>query len=110
MPIDWDKMVLGPVIGKLGEAVTYAPSAGQVFPITGIFDEAYREIDVPSGINVTSTCPVLGIRFADFPAYAPPQQNDELTVIRTGVTYVVREVRPDGHGGAKLMLNFVADP
>ena len=44
----------------------------------------------------------------EFPA--PPVQNDTLSIGSVGATYVVREVRLDGHGYAKLMLNFVSSP
>jgi hypothetical protein len=54
---------------------------------------------------MTTTMPVLGVRIADFP-YWPPAPDDALTVQRTGETFVVKEERPDGHGWAKLMLNF----
>jgi len=107
MAIDWNKAVLGPVMGVFGEAVTYSPSAGTPFAISGIFDEAYREVEVVDGdIPVTTEIPVLGVRIADFPA--PPLQGDLLTITRTGATYAVREARLDGHGGAKLMLNYIS--
>jgi len=104
--IDWDKAVLGPVMGVFGELVHYAPAAGQPFDIAdAVFDEAYREVVVEDGIPVSSVTPVLGVRLAAF--LTPPAQDDALTIDRTGTTYVVREVRPDSHGEAKLMLNWV---
>ena len=35
----------------------------------------------------------------------PPLQDDVLTILRTGRTYWVNEVRDDGHGSARLLLN-----
>lgn len=104
--IDWGQNVLGPLLGVFGEAATYAPATGAPFAIIGIFDEAYRELSgLESGIAMTTEMPVLGVRVSDFPA--SPLQGDQLTLQRTGVRYVVREVRLDGHGYAKLMLNDV---
>ena len=107
MTIDWDKAVLGPVMGVFGEPVTFSPAAGSPFAISGVFDEAYREVEVIDGdIPVTTEIPVVGVRIAAFTI--PPQQGDQLTIAGTGATYAVREVRLDGHGGAKLMLNYIS--
>jgi hypothetical protein len=35
-----------------------------------------------------------------------PQQGDTLTIARTGETFIVKEVRDDGHGAAQLLLNL----
>ncbi len=122
--IDWDSIVIGPTVGVFGEPVLYQPmiSAGPLgpldsripgadpFQITGVFDSEYLElqplaigdmIGMPS--HITSARPVLGIQLSQFTT--PPAQGDQLTVIATGRVYVVQEVQPDGHGGAKLPLN-----
>lgn len=105
MPVDWSKQVLGPCINVFGQAVAYASVDGVSFQISGIYDEAYHEIEVvDGGIPVTTSTPVLGVRLSDFPT--PPAQDDTLTIVDSGEVFVVREVRPDGHGGAKLMLNY----
>lgn len=103
--VDWDKFVIGPTIQVFGEPVTYQPTGGSAFVVSGIFDEAYREVDLAGGMAATTEVPVLGVRMADFPT--PPQQDDTLVIQRLNATYAVREVRLDGHGGAKLMLNFL---
>ena len=109
MAVDWDQAVLGPVMAVFGEPVTYCPAAGGSFPITGVFDEAYRDLLlVDDSAGITTETPVLGVRLAEFPA--PPLQNDTLTIGSVGCTYAVREVRLDGHGYAKLMLTFVSSP
>ncbi len=104
MAIDWDGNVLAPVLGVFGESITYSPAAGAPFAISGVFDEAYSEIDLAGGMPVTTDTPVVGVRLAQFAA--PPSQGDSLTIARLGWTFVVKEVRPDGHGYAKLMLNY----
>jgi len=107
--VNWDAMVLGPLMGVFGEPATYLPAAGGSYLITGVFDEAYRELELIDGASaITTELPVLGVRLAAFPV--PPVQNDRVSVASVNTTYVVREVRPDGHGYAKLMLNFVSSP
>jgi hypothetical protein len=90
------------------EPPVYQPASGAAaFQITGVFDRAYREITLLDDNAAASTVtPVLGVRLADFPA--PPVPNDRVTIASVGLTYVVRNVQPDGHGWAKLMLNVAA--
>lgn len=108
MPIDWNTAVIGPLMSVFGEAIIYTPKAGSAFPITAVFDEAYREVSPADGIPVTTEMPVLGIQVSQFPAgYDPDQaQGDTLTVTRTGELFTVREGRKDGHGSAKLILSY----
>lgn len=110
MPIDWDGVVIGPLQGVFGEPATYMPLGGTAFPISGVFDDAYlKEVmfeDASSGVTEVSA--VLGIRLSQF--QSPPAQNDQLSVACVNTTFVVREVRVDGRGGAKLMLSKVSSP
>lgn len=101
--IDWDAAVLGPLESVFGEPVNYMPAAGGSFSISGVFDAAYRGLDLADGMAMSTETPVLGVRLSQFPM--APEQGDSLTLARSGVTYVVREVRPDSHGAARLMLN-----
>lgn len=108
--IDWDKTVLTPLMGIFAEAVTYRPYAGMPYPITGVFDDAYlKEVlfeDASQGLTEVSA--VLGVQLSQF--RIPPVQNDQLSVASINTTYVVKEVRSDSHGGAKLMLSKVSSP
>lgn len=106
--IDWDTNVLAPLEGVFGQAATYLPQDGPAFAISGIFDEAYRELDLATGMRVSTVTPVLGVRLAQFTGPAP-RQGDMLIIQASGLTYVVKEVRPDSHGAAKLMLNLVQE-
>lgn len=107
--LDLDALVLGPCVAAFGEAAqgypvpVYTPAAGAPFALDGVFDRGYREIDQLTGVPISTAMPVLGVRLAQFPAGVTPQPNDHLTI--RGVTYLVREVRPDGHGHARLMLS-----
>jgi hypothetical protein len=107
--IDWDTAVLGPVHAVFGEPVIYMPARGMPFPIDGVFDKAYLASDaLGDGTAMSTAMPVLGVRLALFPAGAPPVQNDKLKILSSGATYKVKEVRPDSHGEAKLLLTFVS--
>ena len=110
MAIDWDAMVVGPCISEFGvdpDCVTYISARGGVLKdITGVFDEAYRDPTVlETEPGATSVAPVLGVQPSQFPPLYPPAQNDRVVI--KGRTFVVKDVRPDGHGDAKLMLGIV---
>jgi hypothetical protein len=103
--IDWDTDVLAAEHGVFGQPVTYMPAAGGAsFIVTGVFDEAYKELDLAGGTATTTETPVLGVRASEFPA--PPVQGDTLLIQSLGETFIVNDVRSDGHGEIKLMLNF----
>jgi hypothetical protein len=110
MPIDWNSVVIGPLHGVFAEPVTYMPYAGGSFAITGVFDDAYlKEVmfeDASSGVTEVSA--VLGVQLSQFSS--PPVQNDQLSVPSANSTYVVRQVRPDSRGAAKLLLSKVSSP
>lgn len=106
--INWDSLVIGPLQGVFGEPVTYRPYASQPYQITGVFDDAYlKEVlfeDASQGVTEISA--VLGVQLSQFST--EPAQSDQLFVARVNSTYVVREVRTDSHGGAKLLLSRVS--
>lgn len=106
--IDWDSLVLAPLQNVFGEPVTYVDDIGVVVAGHGIFDEAYREVNLVDSGAVTTEHPVLGIRTSDFSVM--PRQTGRITILRTGKTYVIREVQIDGHGAAKLLLNNESVP
>jgi hypothetical protein len=95
-------------MGVFGEPVTYRPYARQPYQITGVFDDAYlKEVmfeDASQGVTEVSA--VLGVQLSQF--VVPPAQSDQLSVVSVNSTYVVREVRPDSRGGAKLLLSRVS--
>jgi len=107
MAVDWDALVHGSVERAFGEPVLYAPAAGAPFTISGVFDEAYGQVEIVEGAPVSSVVPVLGVRLSAFGA-TPPDTGDRLTISRTGTVYAVSNVKPDGHGWAQLSLNWVS--
>ncbi|NUB12544.1 hypothetical protein GAY28_07355 [Azospirillum brasilense] len=105
--IDWDDLAHGPVAEAFAEEVLYRPSSGAPITVSGVFDEAYAEVADVDGQPVSSVFPALGVRLSDF-GTAEPDTGDRLTIIRTGATYAVNNVNPDGHGWAILPLNWVS--
>ncbi len=108
MGIDWDKCVLGPTQSVFGEPATYLPAAGGALAITGVFDAAYKEVDQIDPLSANSTMPVIGVRLAQFAA--APVQGDQVRVLSVGKLFLINDVRPDGHGWAKLMLSDTGLP
>lgn len=110
--IDWDVLVLSPVMGIFGEgqdqAPVYTPRGGTAFTLPdAVFDRQFLAVTVAEdGSEVSSRMPVLGVRLAACPV--PPAQGDRVTIPSIGATYMVREVQADGHGHAKLLLNLVS--
>lgn len=104
--INWDTVVLGPLHMVFAEPVTFVPAVGAPLAIAGVFDEAYREVDLAGGMAVTTEHPLLGVRVSAFPTL--PLQGDQVIVPSRNKTYVIREVQIDGHGSAKLLLNEAA--
>lgn len=114
MAVDFDKLVIGPCTAIFGDPVTYSPAAGDPpFAITGVYNDAYVEVETTGdGPPVTSSYPVLGVQLSQFAALgrATPVQGDGLTLDKTGESFDVREVRPDGKGAALLLLNSRGTP
>lgn len=106
--VDWDALVIGPLTGPIfGEPFTFIPASGdQPFAVGGVFMEAYQGIALAGGQDVNTVAPMLGVQLSAFQSpLLGPKQDDKVTRQKTGVTYVIRDVQPDGVGAAKLLLN-----
>jgi hypothetical protein len=114
--IDWDAVVIGPLMGVFGEPATYMPLAGGSFPITVVFDDAYLKEamfeDGSSGVVEVSAC--IGVQLSQFTA--DPLQNDQLFIPanpakrRLAATYIVRKPMVDSRGAARLLLSRASYP
>lgn len=104
--INWDPYI-GDLIKIFGEPVSYVPTDAPAIQITAVFDEAYAPVQFADG-DVISARPVLGVQLSQFPAGYDPEaaQGDRFTVLRTGLTYVVKAGKTDSHGGARLEANL----
>ncbi|WP_157218675.1 head-tail joining protein [Flavisphingomonas formosensis] len=119
MSIDWDALVLSPVMAIFGEGdgtdaslPTYMPAAGGSFALAdAVFDREYLAVTTnDDGSENATRKPILGVRLARFAeaGVGGPVQNDKVLIPSVGITYIVREVQPDGHGHALLLLNATA--
>jgi hypothetical protein len=107
--IDWDALVIGPTVSVFGEPVTYTPVNGSTITVTGVFDDAYLTeamFEDGKAAGVTEVSAVLGVQLSQFASM--PTQNDQLVVQRTGSRFVVRDIRNDSHGWAKLLLSRIS--
>lgn len=104
MTVAFDQLVMGPCLAAFGEAVTYSPQAGLPLALTAIFDEAAKQVEFSEGAPVESVAPMMGVRLSDFPSGVVPTQGDAVVRAATGLSYLVKDVRPDGKGAAVLML------
>jgi hypothetical protein len=103
--IDWDAVVVSPCVSVFGEPATFMPLAGGSFPVTVVFDNAYREVTTSEfGTEIMSVYPAAGIALSGFPSV--PVQGDKITITSNGNTYAVRKPKPDSHGGMHLILSL----
>jgi hypothetical protein len=105
--IDWEKVVGLPTLAIFGEPVVWIDHAGFPRRFSGVFDHAYRPVmslGDYAEVSVTTVSPCLGVQLSDCPV--PPYQGQQLAV--RGRVYSVKNVEPDGHGHAKLLLNLGA--
>ncbi|EBV5082433.1 hypothetical protein DO659_03315 [Salmonella enterica subsp. enterica serovar Minnesota] len=108
MAVNWDRYLLKPLMDVFGESVSYQPSSGDAYNITGVFDRAYTQDVEPleeGGPTINTTKPVLGVRDAVF--RTPPARGDRVLIKRINTWFVVSDVQPDSHGGTRLELNRV---
>lgn len=78
-------------------AATYTPDGGDPSTIYGIFDDEY--FDEVGGVGIEGSAPAFHCEAADVSGVA---QGDALTV--NSVSYIIRNVRPDGTGYVVLIL------
>ncbi len=110
MPVDWDSAVLAPIERVFGEgggaggSIMYHPyGGGAPYPIDGIFDAAWRDINLGDPlVEAVTAQPVLGVRLAALKAL--PQQDDIVFIPSAGKRFLVKKVRNDSHGSALLIL------
>ena len=107
MAVDFDALLLGPLMREFGVPVTYLPAGGGEIQIHAVLDRTAQQLDFDhETAPVSTTKPVLGVRLSDFkhlqsPSPCPGQGDlveigDEL--------FVVKDVNPDGVGHARLGL------
>ena len=107
--IDWNAHVLMPLSNLFGEKIYYQPMDGDGFETIGIYDEAYREIaSIGDGVAMSTECPTIGICAGNLSGHMPVE-GDMVTLERTREIFQVNNVRPDGKGDYRLMLNLAGE-
>lgn len=91
---------LGSVLRKIGEPATLSFAGELPAAATGVFEASYELVTLDSGLPVSTIVPVCLVRLSECPRR--PARGDE--VIVSAGTYRVRDVQPDGQGGALLVL------
>ncbi|GBR39692.1 hypothetical protein AA101099_1777 [Neoasaia chiangmaiensis NBRC 101099] len=113
MPLDWDKLVIGPCQQIFSDDPIQWQSSllGGLIPISGIFDEGFLALQPLGGeedgltpVHVSSAKPIVGIQLSQFVQYGVEPQQGDILIIRKQ-TYRIQEVRSDSHGSATLILN-----
>jgi len=88
-----------------GEDVFYLPkSSNSKFPIRGIFDEVFEQVDADTETVIASTQPILGVKLADLPKNKVFK--GDCFLIRK-IRYVVKDSQEDGQGGSSIFLHKV---
>lgn len=105
--IDFDKLVLVPLVKVFGEpeeaVPSYQPDAGgDPYPLHGIFTKGFKSPAIGDDGMPTwnTTAPTFGALAADF--QVAPLKNDVITI--QGTDYMVMDARPDGVGWIVLVL------
>lgn len=103
MGFPFERMVLVPAMAVFSDPIVLTPTASipgaPAYLARGVY--AVKQVTVRTDEGMfTDQQPTLGIKLADYPV--PPKQGDSL--VRTGVTWAVWDVRPDGQGGADVVL------
>lgn len=113
MAVDWEAKVGAPVVAVFGEPIAgmYQPYDRSLaaYPLNPVFDEAVREVILQDNeLPITDVMPMAGVNDGQFKY--PPAQGDMWQRQASSQWYIVKEVRPDGHGITVLKLNKIDAP
>lgn len=90
-------------IGEFADTATYYPRVGNLYQLSGIFDEPEEAID--PGVGVVMTQPVFSVIVSDL--QTEPSNYDEIEI--RGKRYRVKDYEPDGIGCADIFLSLIKD-
>ena len=108
--INWNALVVGPMMDTFGQPVSYTPAGGQAVPITATFVGASLVVDPLIQPGAVTHAPRLGVQVSQLPAGwdAENAEGDTFTVIATGKNYRVTVGKADGRGHAMLQATEIA--
>ena len=108
MAIDFADLVLGPAMATFAIPVTITPTVSQpsaaAYSAQGIWTVQDVDVLLEDGSTIASKSYWLGIALGEFTI--APIKGDGVTLNGNG--YLIDQVRPDGQGGAKLVLKATA--
>ena len=122
MTVDLSDLVLGPNMDVWAKPVMVTPVKSQpgqpAYAAEGIWTQTDIDVLLDGGERLASSTLTLGIKLDDFVAAAAgvwPAVGDQLSVLRSDIpglapgvsgsaNFLIDMVRPDGQGGAKLIL------
>jgi|GEM_PF-859186 len=114
MGVNFSALTLAPCLRVFGDRHVFRPQNGEAFEFVGVFDAAAQIVEAGGEVGFATTRPIVGIRFAEFPAdptlaRVTPRQDDRAVIL--GRLYQVVEVQPDNVGaGATLILHDTTLP
>lgn len=86
-------------LSDFGEDIKFIATGYAARVVKCIFDNVYQEVEAGMSVGISMQQPRILCRTSDIPGVT-----EGTTVIRGGVTYVVRVVMSDGLGMSELIL------
>lgn len=121
MALDLGRLTLGPAMRLYGASVLYSRGADPAFAVRAVFDRKHALAGFgDDGAPVSVLVAQLGVQLAKFPAGFTPEQGDAVQVALIGDrqvsawplaagaalhAFLVKDVQPEGEGGAVLVLD-----
>lgn len=91
-------------INVFGELITHSPQAVEPYTFKAIFDNESSVIDPNSGMAVMLEKPQINVLLSDMKVV--PKKGDTIAV--RSKNYKIEQIKPDGQGGASIMLKLNA--
>lgn len=98
----WDFDTLNDVVGDVfGETVTYTPSSGSPYSVSGVVARRHIEVLGANGASSVSYATTVGIKISALAA--KPSKADRITI--SGAQYRIQDVQEDSGGWALFVLH-----
>ena len=101
MPVDFNALVITPNMLVFAIPVTHTPKGGEPYLTQGIWTLQHLDVMMDDGSKLSTETISLDIQLMQF--FFIPAVGDTIALI-SGQTFLIDDIRPDGQGGAKLIL------
>jgi hypothetical protein len=102
--MSWDEipnMLMDNAVEIFGVDCVFNPKdGGESSEFKAIFDNKYTVVDKPTGMSIQTSAPNISLNLSDLSQ--TPKKGDEVVIGEK--TYQIKEINPDGQGGAKALL------